>query len=132
MNLKHSLKKALHNCGMILECASTIIPASGVSLRKSVNLNHPFRELQKINYSGCRRQPSTVNSQQSSIEYFFTWKSLIPYISNIKSKNLYPGIVKNHLAITKFAPTRNICHNQLVASHQLVKIFVGIKVFSQI
>ncbi|MFN6560224.1 MAG: hypothetical protein RMY28_010485 [Nostoc sp. ChiSLP01] len=47
---------------------------------------------------------------------------LIPYISNIKSKNLYPEIVKNHLPITKFAATGNICHNQIVASHPLVKI----------
>ncbi|MDZ8110670.1 MAG: hypothetical protein RM338_34420 [Nostoc sp. DedQUE12a] len=49
---------------------------------------------------------------------------LIPYISNTKSKNLYPEIVKNHLAIAKFAATCNICHNQLVVSHPLVKIFL--------
>jgi len=80
---------------MILECASTIIAASGVSLRKSVNLNHPFRELQKINYSGCGRQPSTVNRQQSSIEYFFLLGSpLFRILATSKAKTSILGLSK--------------------------------------
>jgi hypothetical protein len=92
MNLKHSLKKALHNCGMILECASTIIPASGVSLRKSVNLNHPLKELQKINYSGCGRQPSTVNSLLLNI--FLLGSPLFRILATSKAKTSILGLSK--------------------------------------